>query len=85
MDAEFVGLMFWDYLNVWFVQIASTSIFMIHIVSIVPEGKDENTEMEVYNFTGNGGVALAMYNTDEVQLLSIFFNDIGFLYIDICI
>lgn len=58
---------------------------MIHIVSIVPEGKDENTEMEVYNFTGNGGVALAMYNTDEVQLLSIFFNDIGFLYIDICI
>lgn len=31
----------------------------------VPEGKDEKTEMEVYKFTGNGGVALSMYNTDE--------------------
>ncbi|KAL0359908.1 UNVERIFIED_CONTAM: Isocitrate dehydrogenase [NADP] [Sesamum angustifolium] len=31
----------------------------------VPEGKDEPTEMEVYNFTGAGGVALSMYNTDE--------------------
>ncbi|GAB2212455.1 hypothetical protein Droror1_Dr00020421 [Drosera rotundifolia] len=31
----------------------------------VPEGKDEKTELEVYNFTGNGGVALSMYNTDE--------------------
>ena len=32
----------------------------------VPEGKDEKTELEVYNFTGEGGVAIAMYNTDEV-------------------
>lgn len=32
----------------------------------VPEGSDEKTEMEVYNFTGAGGVALSMYNTDEV-------------------
>ncbi|XP_009631360.4 isocitrate dehydrogenase [NADP]-like isoform X1 [Nicotiana tomentosiformis] len=31
----------------------------------VPEGKDEKTEFEVYNFTGAGGVALSMYNTDE--------------------
>ncbi|KAK4602512.1 hypothetical protein RGQ29_011526 [Quercus rubra] len=31
----------------------------------VPEGKDEKTELEVYNFTGAGGVAIAMYNTDE--------------------
>ncbi|KAK9950757.1 hypothetical protein M0R45_006227 [Rubus argutus] len=31
----------------------------------VPEGKDEKTELEVYNFTGEGGVAIAMYNTDE--------------------
>ncbi|KAL9392209.1 hypothetical protein Peur_016129 [Populus x canadensis] len=31
----------------------------------VPEGQDEKTELEVYNFTGAGGVALAMYNTDE--------------------
>ncbi|KAI7993359.1 hypothetical protein LOK49_LG11G02821 [Camellia lanceoleosa] len=33
----------------------------------VPEGKDEKMELEVYNFTGAGGVALSMYNTDEVQ------------------
>ncbi|KAL5732044.1 isocitrate dehydrogenase (NADP(+)) [Ranunculus cassubicifolius] len=31
----------------------------------VPEGQDEATELEVYNFTGAGGVGLAMYNTDE--------------------
>ncbi|KAL5997607.1 hypothetical protein ACLOJK_008537 [Asimina triloba] len=30
-----------------------------------PEGKEEKTELEVFNFTGNGGVALSMYNTDE--------------------
>jgi len=29
----------------------------------VPEGKEEKTELEVFNFTG---VALSMYNTDEV-------------------
>lgn len=32
----------------------------------VPEGTDEKNEFEVYNFTGAGGVALSMYNTDEV-------------------
>lgn len=32
----------------------------------VPEGSNEKTEYEVYNFTGTGGVALSMYNTDEV-------------------
>ncbi|PIA37579.1 hypothetical protein AQUCO_03000266v1 [Aquilegia coerulea] len=31
----------------------------------VPEGQNEGTELEVYNFTGAGGVGLAMYNTDE--------------------
>lgn len=34
----------------------------------VPDGKDEKTELEVYNFTGEGGVALSMYNTDEVWI-----------------
>ncbi|KAM7515909.1 hypothetical protein LguiA_005492 [Lonicera macranthoides] len=34
-------------------------------VHLVPEGQDEKTELEVYNFTGAGGVALSMYNTDE--------------------
>ncbi|EYU41406.1 hypothetical protein MIMGU_mgv1a005492mg [Erythranthe guttata] len=31
----------------------------------VPEGNGETTDLEVYNFTGAGGVALSMYNTDE--------------------
>ncbi|KAK4802990.1 hypothetical protein SAY86_001193 [Trapa natans] len=31
----------------------------------VPEGTDNKTELEVFNFTGVGGVALSMYNTDE--------------------
>jgi len=30
------------------------------------EGKEEQVELEVFNFTGAGGVALSMYNTDEV-------------------
>lgn len=33
---------------------------------VVPEGQGEKTEFEVFNFTGAGGVALSMYNTDEV-------------------
>ncbi|KAL1814177.1 hypothetical protein DCAR_0626592 [Daucus carota subsp. sativus] len=31
----------------------------------VPDGQSEKTELEVFNFTGAGGVALSMYNTDE--------------------
>ncbi|KAM3222916.1 hypothetical protein P3L10_022186 [Capsicum annuum] len=31
----------------------------------VPEGTDQKIEFEVCNFTGAGGVALSMYNTDE--------------------
>jgi hypothetical protein len=33
------------------------------------EGKEEQVELEVFNFTGVGGVALSMYNIDEVQLV----------------
>ncbi|XP_048429668.1 isocitrate dehydrogenase [NADP]-like [Pyrus x bretschneideri] len=31
----------------------------------VPDGPNEKTEWEVYSFTGAGGIALFMYNTDE--------------------
>jgi isocitrate dehydrogenase len=34
------------------------------------EGQEEQVELEVYNFTGAGGVALAMYNTDEVRFIT---------------
>ncbi|WRX29690.1 Isopropylmalate dehydrogenase-like domain - like 8 [Theobroma cacao] len=31
----------------------------------VPDASDEKMELEVFNFQGDGGVALSMYNTDE--------------------
>ncbi|KAJ8512620.1 hypothetical protein OPV22_003054 [Ensete ventricosum] len=34
-------------------------------LKLVFEGKDEEVTLEVFNFTGAGGVALSMYNTDE--------------------
>jgi hypothetical protein len=38
------------------------------------EGKEEQVELEVFNFTGAGGVALAMYNTDEVLLITCYYS-----------
>ncbi|PKA46034.1 Cytosolic isocitrate dehydrogenase [NADP] [Apostasia shenzhenica] len=34
-------------------------------LKLIFEGKEEEVQMQVFNFTGAGGVALAMYNTDE--------------------
>ena len=34
-------------------------------MTFIPEGGGEPTEWEVYNFEGEGGVAMSMYNTDE--------------------
>jgi isocitrate dehydrogenase len=34
-------------------------------LSVLTEGKDEQIDLEVFNFTGAGGVAQSMYNTDE--------------------
>nr|POE98214.1 isocitrate dehydrogenase [nadp] [Quercus suber] len=34
-------------------------------ISTVLDKHDEKKELEVFNFTGAGGVALSMYNTDE--------------------
>ena len=36
------------------------------VMSLFSEGRDGKTETEVFTFTGEGGVAMAMYNTDEV-------------------
>jgi hypothetical protein len=41
----------------------------LSFVLLLTEGKEEKVELEVFNFTGAGGVALSMYNTDEVQLV----------------
>ena len=48
----------------------------------VPEGKEEKTELEVFNFTGAGGVALSMYNTDEVWFLDLLSISVGDKYLD---
>lgn len=37
-----------------------------------PGGNEGIKELEVYNFTGAGGVALSMYNTDEVCNCMVF-------------
>jgi len=42
---------------------------LLSFVLLLTEGKEEQVELEVFNFTGAGGVALSMYNTDEVQLV----------------
>ena len=34
-------------------------------MTFIPEGGGEPAEWEVYNFEGEGGVAMSMYNTDE--------------------
>lgn len=36
------------------------------ILCAVPDGQDDKTEIEVYRFKHPGGVAMSMYNTDEV-------------------
>lgn len=52
-----------------FIMLPSNSIVThVFLVLAVPEGEGEKTELEVYNFTGEGGVTLAMYNTDEVGI-----------------
>lgn len=47
--------------------------------SAVPDGCGEKTEFEVFNFTGAGGVALSMYNTDEVHIPPFFFPPLSLL------
>lgn len=48
-------------------------------ILVVPEGQGEKTELEVYNFTGQGGVSLAMYNTDEVGSAVSSISFIGYI------
>ena len=39
------------------------------LAGAVPENGGEVQDLTVYDFKGAGGVALSMYNTDEVSLL----------------
>ena len=49
-------------------------------ISAVQDKHDEKKELEVFNFTGAGGVALSMYNTDEVQISQMLFFFLCFFY-----
>ena len=54
-------------------------VYIFHHVKViaiyaVPDGHNEKTEFEVYKFKGAGGVALSMYNTDEVPILCFFLS-----------
>lgn len=60
-------------------RVSDKFFFSIFFFSI--EGKEGTTEMEVFNFTGDGGVALSMYNTDEVSAKS--FNSNCFILFDL--
>jgi len=46
-------------------------IYKLVLYNLVPENGDATTELEVYNFKGPG-VALAMYNVDEVCFILYF-------------
>ena len=49
-------------------------------ISAVLDKHDEKKELEVFNFTGAGGVALSMDNTDEVQISQMLFFFLCFFY-----
>lgn len=49
---------------------------MFFPILVVPEGQGETTEYEVFNFTGEGGVSLAMYNTDEVDSAALYIHSL---------
>ena len=55
---------------------SNTCIFMA-----VPSKDGETEELEVFNFEGAGGVALSMYNTDEVISSSII---LPFIFCALC-
>ena len=45
---------------------------MISCVYAVPDNGGETVDLEVYHYDGAGGVALSMYNTDEVSYRTDF-------------
>jgi hypothetical protein len=42
-----------------------------YLLKTATDGVEEQIELDVFNFNGAGGVALSMYNTDEVCLASL--------------
>lgn len=44
----------------------SVSCLLSYLFKTTTDGIEEQIELDVFNFSGAGGVALSMYNTDEV-------------------
>ena len=44
----------------------SISCLHSYLLRTATDGVEEQIELDVFNFSGAGGVALSMYNTDEV-------------------
>lgn len=66
--SETAGLCIWfnAVFNCWFSMLSYRGHHNSQFA--VPDGSNEKKELEVYKFTGAGGVALSMYNTDEVYI-----------------
>ena len=47
-------------------RIVSMSCLHSYLLRTATDGVEEQIELDVFNFSGAGGVALSMYNTDEV-------------------
>ena len=54
------------------VKLLHITNYRVEPQTVEPDGNEEKKEMEVFKFNGAGGVALSMYNTDEVQTQLFF-------------
>ena len=71
----------WEFSFSLLYLVVTKDCFYDSAIFVVPEGQGEKTELEVFNFTGEGGVSLAMYNTDEVDSAMSFIGLIGWISI----
>lgn len=62
-------------LNQYFTPVTKYKLFIVSMSCLhsyllfktATDGREEQIELGVFNFSGAGGVALSMYNTDEVS------------------
>ena len=59
--------MCWCCLIIVRIPIPNIDFGMIFCVYAVPDNGGDTVDLEVYHYDGAGGVALSMYNTDEVS------------------